>query len=1178
MKKILGLDLGVNSIGYALIEQDAEPSKTKIIKTGVRIVNEDPDFHGKFYQGNSASKNAARREKRSARRSNQRFKQRRNKVNKVLQKYNMFPPNDLLINISENMLYKLRDKAVKEKITLEELGRVLIHINHKRGYKSNRKARTEEENSSSYLKDIAELGLLTTNRTIGSFWYQFLQYKNKSFDRIDYDLLEWFEKKTNEDPNFRIKENVFPRQLYINEFESIWKVQSRFYPDILTGTPERDEKQNKETLYQLIKNEIIYYQRPLKSQKHLINTCSFEKHHKVSPKSSPLYQVYRIWQQINNIEIRSSEGEIFYPTEEDRKTLFNTLHDPKNLTKRGTLAYSKILKLLKFPTQGFYLNFNQLEGNKTYLILYNALEKANIEQSEDYLFFNPYKIDEKGGLWHLWHITYSIDNEEDIINTLKKHFPFSTEQSYIIAHNVGYTSDFGSLSARAIRKLLPNLEKGLNYYESCKEIGYENPEHINRDLNDLLFPLAPNTLRNPVVEQILNQLTNVLNNIIKIYGKPDEVRIEMSRELKNNADQRKRITENNRSLRKYNDTIVLELKEKYRFKRVSGIDLTRYRLWEETNKCCLYCGKNITFSQLYNGETEIEHILPKSRTFNDALSNKIIAHRKCNQDKDQDTAYDFMMHKGKLQLDRYVEDVNKLYQEGSSRLITTKLIPISKAKWQNLLCKGEDIPNDFVERQKKDSQYIAKETIKRLKSIFPKVTTTTGSVTDFLRDKWKLKHVMQELNLDKYKRVNRVEKKIINDNQGNEKEIDDIIDWTKRDDHRHHAVDALIIAFTSQSIIQKLNNLNQEYKTYMELKESALTFPEPIPYFRDNAKKTLESILVSFKKPNSKVLTKNINEIKTKYGIIKQETWTPRGSLHEDTVLGSIKWYETVSLNKKFNIEWLPLIVNSDVKGAIHNHLQQNDMDVKKAFKAPFIFNNNPIDTITIFKKRYTKRVPLNENISPAQISKIIDKKIQEIIEQRISEAGSIKKVFSEYEKHPLYLNREKKIRINHVTVFDEGKLLPVHKGYVYTKGNHHSLIYEDEKGNYIDHVVSFWEAVETGLQNLREKGTIYPIIDRTNKPGLTFKFSIQINDLFVLDLRLEDIDLFNPDNRPMISKHLYRVQSISAKDYFFRHHLETTLNNKESFALQRMQSLNKLKNVTKIKLDNLGNIIKTGE
>jgi len=860
MKKVLGLDIGVNSVGYALIENDSEGKDLNIIKTGVRIVNEDPNFHGNFYQGNSASKNEARRTKRMIRRGNQRFKARRDALYRILRKNSMFPSDQLLNRVGERTLYRLRAIAVSERLSLDEIGRVFIHLNQRRGYKSSRKSGQRVEEGS-YLTRIAELGELTKSLTIGQFWDAYINFRCNTVDNIPSALLDWFRIRAEAEPGFRIRENIFPRDSYIAEFDKIWECQATFYPTVLTGMPGKTFRENKGTLYQKIRNEIIFYQRKLKSQKHLVSDCSFEKGHKVTPKSSPFYQEFRIWQQINNLEVTDQSNNIMPIEWEGRKRLFDALHDPDQLTKRNTMPYSVVLKILGYTGRSYHLNYNLLEGNKTYHTIFNALKKAGIEQPGRYLSFDNTQKIHSPGLYDLWHITYSLDDESDVIKTLVKRYGFTNNQAEIIASEVGYTSDYGSISTRAIRKLLPQLEEGKNYYEACVEVGYQNPDHVRREeLKIHMDRIFPNSLRNPVVEQVLNQVVNVVNGIIDTYGHIDEVRVELARDLKNNAKQRRELTQKNRNLRKLNDTIALRLKQEHGFNRVSGSDLLRYRLWDETEKRCLYCGQNITVSQLYNGEAEIEHLIPWSRSFNDAMTNKIIAHSKCNRDKDQMTAYDFMSSKGETELGRYVADVNRLFTEGSGRLDSDKKVKITRAKKDNLLCKGSDIKGDFLARQLKDTQYIVLETVTRLKEVFPKVTTTTGSVTDYLKESWQLKSLIDEINIDKYRAVGETEWREEKDRENGLKKVERIKNWSKRDDQRHHALDALVVALTTQGIIQRINNANQLFETTREMKEKTFGFPIPAPDLRRKTMESLGEILVSFKKPGSKRF-----EQKTKY-------------------------------------------------------------------------------------------------------------------------------------------------------------------------------------------------------------------------------------------------------------------------------------------------------------------------
>lgn len=1196
MKRILGIDVGVSSVGIAIIKDDR--GKKDIEKLAVRIIPEDPDFQGKFYSGNTASKNASRTEKRSIRRNNQRFKARRDQLYTVLKENNMFPTDELLYQLNAKELYCLRAKAAIEKISLQELGRVLILLNQRRGFLSNRKSISEEETSSEFKEKLANLEQALGGKTIGQHLYEELSSSNGSIDVI-------------------IRERTYLRSSYLHEFDQIWTCQKQFHKSLTGGM----NSSNNGTLYDEIRNRIIFYQRPLKSQKGLVSECPFEKHHKAVVKSSPYFELFRIWQKVNDLTWTMPDGEICVPSMEQKATLKNALWVGENLNKQYKLTASKIKVLLGFSSRAkIYLNFNELDGSRTYSVLKKALDKAEVKSPEQYLFFNTDQPDEKGGLFELWHITYSIPNETDVINTLAKRFPFTHEQATIIAKAVAYKADYGNLSTRAIRKLLPALEQGKGYCVACDNVGYDHSGYkTDITLQSHLTHIPQNELRNPVVEQVLNQVVNIVNQVIDNYGKVDEIRVELARELRNNAKTRKRLSQLNSRNKKANDKIRDKLLEEHGFKIVNGRDIKRYILWEETNKLCLYCHNNITGSDLLSGNAEIEHILPRSRSFSDAMSNYILAHRRCNSDKDQRTAYDYMESKGEQALEEYIAVVNNLYADGGGK--------ISRAKFENLMCKGEDIPDDFVERMKKDSQYIAKETVKLLKSICPDVYTTTGQVTNFLREEWQLKHLLQELGLEKYRKLGQIETKQFKDENGSIRTYESIKDWSKRDDHRHHAVDALICALTDQKIIFKLNNLNkiyqyekealepEELKDMEEFLSKKLDLQEfsnqigvsavcPIPEIRSKAKQHLEEIFISFKKDNSKVLTRKVNKLKNG---IEQETWVPRGRLHEETVMGKIQRIATqklkISALSKLGLEecqqQIQNIVSPNLRAKILTRLNKYQ-NPKQAFNRktlttdPLEDGGNQVTEVAVYEKVGTKRVALDENISPAQIKKIVDQEVKQTIVQRLdSHNGKIKEAFRNLSENPVVHKNGKVIRS--LTVYDESKVEQVRNGYVKTGTNHHALVYLNDEGKYQDKVISTWEAVNIGLMNIEQTGKPYPIIERNNHSELgVFQFSMQKNDLFVLDLihsenpqEEKEINYLDPKNRNIISRNLFRVQkfSKSGSGRFladFRHHLETTIDRNDPklkyltwFTISKNSDLARL---TKIRLNHLGDVVHIGE
>ncbi|MFP3834042.1 type II CRISPR RNA-guided endonuclease Cas9 [Chryseobacterium sp. SIMBA_028] len=1199
IKNILGLDVGISSVGAAVIKE--ENGTLSVEKLSVRIVPEDPDFHGKFYSGNTASKNFDRTIKRGIRRDNQRFKARRDKLYQTLRENNMFP-TDNLFNISANELYGLRAKAVSEQISLEELGRVFILLNQRRGFLSNRKSISEEENSTEYKERIATLEKKLAGRTIGQKLYSELQYNKNTFEVL-------------------LRERTYQRSSYIEEFNRIWDEQKKYY-SVLTGGINEDD--NKGMLYDIIHNRIIYYQRPLKSQKNLISECSFEKYHKATVKSSPYFELFRIWSKVNDLSWKTPSGETFKPTPEQKQKLKDALWNGENLNAKYKLSITEIKKLLGYGrNEKIYLNFTELDGSRTYVILKKALEEAGIENTKQYLFFNLDVNDEKGGLFELWHITYSLSTEKEVVNALKSRFEFSENQSEIIAKKVGYPSDYGSLSTRAIRKLLPHLEKGLGYSEACDEVGYDHSGYKTKiELKPNLKQLKKNELRNPVVEQILNQVVNIVNLVIEKYGKIDEIRVELARELRNSAKTRKNIFQANSKNKKNNDAIRKKLIEEYEFKLVNGRDVKRYILWEETIHECLYCNNPINGTDMLTGNADLEHILPKSRSFSNAMNNYIIAHRKCNSNKGQKTAYDFMESIGEEALSQYVEKVNALYNDGKGS--------ISKSKFDNLLCKGEDIPSDFVERMKKDSQYIAKEAVKMLKTVCPNVYTTTGQVTDFLREEWELKNLLEELTFDKYKAIGQVEKKTIKTNNGQTKTFETITDWSKRDDHRHHAVDALICALTDQKIIFKLNNLNkiyqyernalsqkeiEEIEEFLEGKFSLKEFSAQrgnviecsIENIRKEAKKHLEEIFISFKKENSKVLSKNINAPKN---VEPKITWVPRARLHEDTVMGRVKRIseKKMKLSDKVSMEEIEMIVNPKIKETLYQHIAKFDNHLKIAFAVktlksePISYKGNEVKEVDVYEWANTKRVDIESFLTDNQKTKSAKDKFIEnvlksdrgigiLLEKRLKEFnGDYKEAFKNLFENPIITKNG--MTVKNVTIYDESKVERVRNGYAKTGGNHHALIYKDENGKYNDRVVSFWEAVEIGLLNIAEHNNPYPIIYRNDNYELgIFQFSIQINDLFVFDLKHSDnpqeeneIDFFDVKNKKLISNKLFRVQKMSKKsngtfDIHFRHHLETSINrNIKEMTWINIQSNSYLERLIKIRVNHLGDIVKIGE
>lgn len=1210
MRKILGLDLGSSSIGWAYIIENVHV-KT-ILNLGVRIVPVDSSARDAFSKGQAISVNKDRTLKRTARKTLHRYKLRRKELYALLEKEGMFPKEQLLYNISSPELFGLRDKAAREQISLEELGRIFLHLNQKRGYRSSRKGDAQEEGGkklSDYLQEIKDRkDLLESEQlTIGQYFFRKLQ----------------------ENPWHRVKQNVFPRECYIAEFDKIWDTQQFFYPSKLTVD-----------LKKIIKEEIIFYQRPLKSAKWLVGECRFEKHHKVAPVSSPLFQVEKIWESVHNLSLTNKKKETYPISIEQKQKLFEYLDTNEKLTNK------KLLELLGLKsTDGWYANEQirkaGIQGNTSKTKLIKAFKSLGIERP-DLLQFNLVTssaksyVDKTTGevfenfiisgefemepLYQLWHALYSIEDPEQAINTLIRRFGLSKEQAEALSKLDFTQAGFGNKSARAIRKLLPNLMQGFDYSKSCALVGYAHSdsqtkeENEQRELKSVLEHYSRNSLRQPVVEKILNQLVNVVNSILQDnnLGRPDEIRVELARELKQSKDEREKSYKRTIETDRVNQIIKERLSKEFPGLILTKKVLDKYKLHEQQNGLCLYSGETIPLAQALRGESvDIDHIIPQAKLFDDSFQNKVLVLRRENENKKDLTAHDYMKSKGENAFSQYLESVNRLFESEK----------ITRSKRDKLLLAEKEIPSDFINRQLNESRYIAKEAVKLLKQVCRNVHSTTGSVTEFLRHQWGYNEVLKQLNWDKYVAAGMVKD-------------DKIEGWSKRDDHRHHAIDALVVACTKQSHIQQLNTLNSSitrenllaevkdksesgWQAKRSLLEQSIYVNQP--FTTQQVKDAVSKILIS-QKPGKRVTAMGRNMLKN--GHI-QRTLTPRGFLHKETVYGKIRRYsqEKVPLNARFNL--LENIVQPNEKRLVAERLEQFGNDPKKAFKD---LTKNPIwldvdktrslAEVTVWEEFFVVKYQLGPGFKEKDADSIIDVKIREQVRKRFAERGA--NAMKDLENNPIWLNEEKRIPIKSVRCFTGlSDLVPLHRAengktfgakenkanarsvdFVSTRNNHHIAIYETPEGKLEETSVTFWETLvrkKAGLpvivenpkqvwDYILEKGIDdQKILSSLPKDDWKFIQSLQQNEMFVFRMSRDELEhAIKNKELETVSQNLYRVQKISEKDYFFRHHLETRLGkdsaeekvNMNLGKMVRITSLNVFKNIQPIKV----RINQTGE
>lgn len=918
MSKILGLDVGTNSLGWSLIEENK-----KIIDLGVRIfpigLNQE-----EYQKGKEVSKNATRRIARGIRRLNFRYKLRRQKLKAILRDLEMMPSEEMILKITSTQLYFLRKKALDEKITLKELGRILLLLNQRRGFKSSKKdVKTEEQRKEreGILKEMNELSQKVSQngfRTLGEYFWDL--YEKNKLDK------KWHNP---DEPIERIRSRFIYRALYEKEFDFIWEAQKKFYLEILT-----DEN------YQKIKNECIYYQRPLKSQKHLVGNCRFEPNKKVAPKSSFEFQEFRIWQTLNTIKLNSYNNNRFrdFLSQDEKNKIFAYLQNHDSINK---VQIKKVLDLSSKTT--FNDIADKIYGNTTNAKLRNALGTDYYDSLND---IEKYK---------LWHTLYFANDEEWLENYSKNTLRLNDEQvhKYI---NIYLEPDYCSISHKAICKILPFLKEGYVYSDACQCAGYHHSfdkeeDDKNRELKDKLEITKEDNLRNPLVQQSVNETIRVINEIIAEYGKPDIIRVELARELKKPKWKREKILKESRMKESLRESYVDFLKRKLNKNNVTKSDLLKFELWlemefsekdlqkidrevdvnefrkfsknvkqtdKEKYKLYLECGRIspytgsvITLSKLFSPEIEIEHIIPYSKCMDNSFLNKTLSEREFNAKKNNLSPYLFFKDN---------PDEFKKFKE--------RIKHLPEPKQEKFLL--ETMPDDFLNNQLSNNAYIAKQIRKKLKTICKNVYISNGQATSILRRFWGLNH-------------------ILNPDGTNEK---------SRDDHRHHAIDALVIANTTTSFIQKLCT---ESKFDENGKIRIKDFPMPYDRFFVDAEDRIDSILISYRN-KKRLISRKPNKYKIKNGEKIQKSTTIRGPLHEESLYGQIQnphedFKNTFVIRKPVNSlkdkKQIEKIVDPKIRQTIYEHIENNGGNIEKALKSNvFMTSKDGLKVIPIKKVR----------------------------------------------------------------------------------------------------------------------------------------------------------------------------------------------------------------------------------
>jgi CRISPR-associated endonuclease Csn1 len=852
MKYILGLDLGVASIGWAIIEIDDNQNPVRIIQLGVRCFESGTGTQTEIMQGKDESRNLARRTARLVRRNLWRRKRRTLKVFNILRNAGLLPmgkdfndsPADRteLIHQLDKQLrddlakegiytdilpYTLRTLALEKPLPPFALGRVFLHLSQQRGFLSNKKTSTKDEDEGKVKTGISDLQKAITekgSRTLGEYLASL-------------------------DPhNLRIRQRWTGRQMFQDEFAAIWNVQATGQSPLLTRTL-------REKLF-----KALFYQRPLKSQKDLIGRCDLEPDYRRAPSASVEAQRFRYWQKILDLEVEEPNGVYRSLTREEQDKLAAELEHTEKLTFS---AMRKLLGLTK-PKGAWKFNLEtegvkDIRGNSTSARIGAILgdrwfkrKESDLPEADDYWgvladeSVAPLTNTEQVQLLSQFEKTALIDeilqfeHEDALARRLEKHFAFDSSTASQLAA-VRLEDEHISLSKMALRRIVPTmLEKRVRFATARKEI-YEIEKiakvlvdlfgidldtgkqltcialndhektvtnvslllveegikkisvadviktvndnkfdktaicdflpQVERDKKNLTKPFFKDAVRNPIVLRSLTEVRKVVNAIIRKYGKPEIIRVELARDMKKSRKERIDIDKKNRENEKKRvDAAKLILRE-FNNAEPKPIEIQKILLAEECNWQCPYTGKTITPRTLLGDspQFDIEHTLPFSRSLDNSFINKSLC----------DVYENRHVKGGKTPFEAYGHDQQRWHEI----MCRVSKFQGTFAELKRRRFEMREIPEGFVSRNLNDTRYISRLAGEYLGTLYGgkidadgtlRVQVSSGGMTAYLRGEWKLNEIL---------------------NDGNEK---------NRNDHRHHAVDAVVVACNNAGTVQKL--------------------------------------------------------------------------------------------------------------------------------------------------------------------------------------------------------------------------------------------------------------------------------------------------------------------------------------------------------------------------------------
>jgi len=813
----LGLDIGTNSIGWCLIEDDA-----RIIDIGVRIFSDGRDPQS----GTSLA--VDRREARSARRRRDRYIGRRSAFLDALIAHHLMPADaDEAKLIAALDPYVLRAKALDEKLEPHEIGRALFHLNQRRGFKSNRKAERKSGEEDGKIASGARALDMAMAEDGADTLGQFLARRDVKRVRMGGE---------NQDYDF------YPQRRHVEwEFQRIWKEQAKHHPALLTETARA------------ALHRILFFQRPLKEQ--AVGLCTFVSSERRLAKAHPLFQQRRLYEEVNQLEVTT-------PGEANRKLTLDERDDLiRELRGKRKVSYATLGRRLKLaPGQ----SFNKASETRTEMLG----DEVRAALGDKKRFGDAWAHFDSDRQWTIVERLLEEEDPDALHAFLTGDCGLDDDHAKATA-KAALPEGYGRLGPTATARILDELKKEvITYDEAVRRCGWHHSDHRTGEIlpqlpyyGELLSrEIPPGTqdpndpiekrwgkITNPTVHIGLRQLEKLVNAIIAVHGRPDEIVVELARELKLNEKDKE---EHNKRIRR-DTAAAIKRSEKLTQEGFidSGANRMLLRLWEDLNPAnpldrrCPYCGDPIGMRALFSGEADVDHIIPYSRSLDDSAGNKVVAHRNCNRIKGNRTPYE-----------KWGQDADRW------DIISAQAARLHKSKqWRfgpDAMAKVEK-DGGFLARQLTDTQYLSRLAGSYLGSLYAtkdegSVYVIPGRMTAMLRRLWGLNDILFDHNIVDNKHSNAPKNRL---------------------DHRHHAIDAAVIAVSTRSLMQRIARTAglSEDKNLDRLFEG---LDQPWPGFREELRERLLATTVSHKADHGR---------KGKPAPGKDAT---AGRLHNDTAYG----------------------------------------------------------------------------------------------------------------------------------------------------------------------------------------------------------------------------------------------------------------------------------------------------